>query len=304
MGGVNCFRTATHSAARVLRRSWRPPRSWLIPGFIEGRSGGAIPVSTGALDRVPEGRLIDDLTLVIPSHNEAGSIAQVIREWWEVRPRNAAMEILVVDDASADGTAQILNDLQGEIPVRIVRNSRPQGYGGSLRIGIRHTRTPWVAFTDGDGQYDPRDLKSLLEPLSRGSDISAGVRTQRADPAIRRFISFGFRMLLWGFFGLQVRDPTGSLKAGRTEAFQRVAERTSYMNASFWSEFMVRSMQRGLTYEEVPVHHLPRRFGESKVVSNGLIIKVAVQQLIALLRLWKELHRLEVGQTATAGVSS
>jgi dolichol-phosphate mannosyltransferase len=241
-----------------------------------------------------------DITLVIPSRNEAGSLEVVVRQWYDQRAPGGTLRLLVVDDASTDGTAQLLDRLQQELPVRSVRTAEPLGFGGSLRRGITEVETPWVAFTDADGQYDPKDLRTLLALLDAGNDLALGVRTPRADPFVRIVISIGFRGLLYAFFRAPLRDPTSSLRVGRTEAIRWIAERTRYMNGSFWNEFMVRWVREGLTFAQAPVRHLPRLDGQSKVAARGLVVRVSLQQFIALLRLWRELHRLRIANSATS----
>lgn len=242
------------------------------------------------MSRIREGPSIEGITLVIPCRDEAPVIGQVVREWWDLRPPGSNLELLVIDDASADGSDRILADLQREIPFRVVRNSLPTGYGGSLQVGMRHTRTPFVAFTDGDGQYDPRDLPALLDLLAQGYDMAVGVREHRADPFFRIVVSHGFRLLLSVFFVLRARDPTTAIRAGRTEVVRWISAQTRYMKGAFLNEFMVRLDRTGFTYAEAPVRHRPRQSGTSKNVPKRLLLKVSVMQLIALLRLWREFH--------------
>ncbi|MCI4324309.1 MAG: glycosyltransferase family 2 protein [Thermoplasmata archaeon] len=234
---------------------------------------------------------MDALTLVVPSHNEAETLSTVLREWWKLRPRDVAMEILVVDDASTDSTPAVLERLREELPLRVVRNSRSQGFGGSLKVGIANARSPWLAFVDADGQYDPRDLPVLLAVLESGKELALGWRTERADPFVRIAISIGFRGVLFLFFQHAAHDPTTSLRAGRTETIRDVASRTRYMNGSFWNEFMVRWRAEGHSFAEIPIRHRARLLGKSKVASRSLIGKVAAQQFIAILRVWREFHR-------------
>lgn len=242
--------------------------------------GGSPSVSTSPFD----------LTLVVPSRNEAPSIGPVLREWWSHRPAEARYEILVVDDASADGTPEVLRELSHEFPVRWIRNSTSLGFGGALRAGILETKTDWVAFADADGQYDPDDLPKLLHATSGGSDLVVGVRSPRVDPFARRALSIGFRGLLYAFFRCRSKDPTSSLKVGRTQKVRALAQSVRYMNGSFWNEFMIRWVRAGNSFVEVRVRHRPRRGGQSKVASRSQVLGVSVQQLIALLRVWREFH--------------
>jgi glycosyltransferase involved in cell wall biosynthesis len=240
---------------------------------------------------------VDKLTLVIPSHNEGDCIAPVLREFWQDRPRGVDFQILVVDDASTDQTPEVLSSLQAEMPLRVIRNPVSRGFGGALKVGIANTETPWVAFTDADGQYDPRDLPILVAVLESGKDLALGWRTERADPFVRTAISVGFRGLLFLFFRHAAHDPTTSLRAGRTERMREVAAQTHYMNGSFWNEFMIRWRAEGYSFGEVPIRHLPRAAGTSKVASRSVISKVSAQQFIALLRVWREFHRPSASRT-------
>jgi glycosyltransferase involved in cell wall biosynthesis len=262
-----------------------------FPTALPRPSGPLRPATTPASRlRAPPVR-VEALTLIVPSHNEGDSLGTVVREFWADRPRGVALEILVVDDASTDGTPEVLAALQKEFPVRVIRNPVSRGFGGALKVGIANTRTPWVAFTDADGQYDPRDLPILVAVLESGKDLALGWRTERADPFIRTAISVGFRSLLFLFFRHAARDPTTSLRAGRTDAIRNVAARTRYMNGSFWNEFMIRWRNDSLSFGEIPIRHLPRLVGKSKVASRSRIGKVSAQQFIALLRVWREFHR-------------
>jgi len=240
------------------------------------------------------------LTLVVPSHNEGASLARVLRDWWTQRPVGFDYQILVVDDASTDDTPRVLQQLASELPVRTVRNTTQLGYGASLQVGILHTTTEWLAMTDADGQFDPSDLPRLLSAVSQEHVLASGWRPHRADPFIRIVISFGFRWLLLLFFRARVRDPTATLKAGRTEPVRDIARQFRYMIGSFGNEFTIRWLRAGYRIVPVAVQHHPRLNGGSKIVAKGSIAKVAVKQFIALLRLWREFHQFSIPSTPTA----
>ena len=237
---------------------------------------------------------VDGLTLVVPSHNESITLESVLRHWWAERPKEVSFRILVVDDASDDDTPRVLRELETEMAITSIRSTTRLGFGGALRAGINRTTTKWVAFTDADGQYDPRDLPRLLTALSAGNDLVVGLRSPRADSFLRKSVSFGFRSLVFIFFGFRSKDPTTSLRAGRADQIRAVADRARYMNGSFWNEFMIRWDRAGFSFVEMPVRHYRRRDGQSKVASGAQIARASVQHLIALLRIWRELHRFEM----------
>jgi len=247
---------------------------------------------------------LEGLTLVIPSRNEATSLGPVLRNWWTQRPTGVPFRILVVDDASDDDTARALSELEPEMAVTSIRNPARLGFGGALRVGIHHTTTKWIAFTDADGQYDPSDLPRLLAALKAGGDLATGLRSPRADSFFRKTVSIGFRNLVYMFFQLRSRDPTTSLRAGRTERVREVARQTRYMNGSFWNEFLIRWKRAGFSWVEVPVRHYRRRAGRSKVAAGGQFARLSVREFIALLRLWREIHRLELPAASTAHSSA
>jgi len=247
---------------------------------------------------------LDGLTLVIPSRNEAASLGPVLRDWWTHRPTEVPIRILVVDDASDDETSRVLSELEPELAITSIRNPTRLGFGGALRVGIDHTSTKWIAFTDADGQYDPRDLPRLMSALSAGADLALGLRSPRADSFLRKTISVGFRALVYMFFNLRMKDPTTSLRAGRTETIREIAHRARFMNGSFWNEFMIRWTRAGLSFVEVPVRHYRRHSGRSKVASGARIARISVQHFIALLRIWRELHRLGLPGSSVSRPSS
>ena len=289
-----CSRSFGPDGKRSLKRGSTSPRRRPLDSVEHAPSGSPPAGAPSATEAPPYSHPPESLTLIIPSRNEAPSLARVVRQWWEQRPAGFDLEILVVDDASTDDTPRILRELGAELPVHTLRNTTRLGYGGSLREGILHTRTKWVAFTDADGQFDPGDLPNLLAVVSSETVLANGWRPRRADPFIRIVISIGFRSLLMTFFGVRIRDPTSTLKAARTEPVRAIAQQFRYMNGSFGNEFTIRWVKSGYTIVPVAIRHHPRLDGDSRIVSKGAIGRVAAQQFIALLRLWREMHRLSL----------
>lgn len=151
--------------------------------------------------------------IVIPCRDEARNLPEVVAELRQVRP---ADEIVVVDDASQDDSAQVARDCGCEV----LRLPMHLGYGGAVqsgvKLGLRRGVSAVVTF-DGDGQHDPRDIQPLLEALGQGADLALGSRFQaegayRGGPlriAGRVVFAWLCRMLT----GLALDDPTSGLKA-------------------------------------------------------------------------------------------
>ncbi len=125
---------------------------------------------------------IKDVSVIIPAYNEAHSIGYTIEELREgLEELGLAYEIIVVDDGSSDETSEAAS----EHGCRVIRHRANRGYGASLRTGIQASGKDVVLFYDADGQFDPADLKNLIEALS-SADMAAGVRGRDSHRPLKR----------------------------------------------------------------------------------------------------------------------
>ena len=141
-----------------------------------------------------EGSLHGSLSLVIPAHNESENIAKVIRASIDTLAALAPeWEIVLVDDGSSDDTVRVARTAMGSGAerLRVIRHEGKLGYGITVADGLRAARMEYIAFMDGDGQFDPADLKTLAG-LMDSADLAAGWRRRRADP--------GYRLMIAGVF--------------------------------------------------------------------------------------------------------
>jgi dolichol-phosphate mannosyltransferase len=204
------------------------------------------------------------LSLVLPAYNEEAGIAHAVREAVEALPALAtAWEVIVVDDGSADRTEEVARGaVPGEERVRVLRHPTNQGYGAALRTGFlaaRHTR---VAFTDSDCQFYLDDLAPLLAATER-VPLAVGYRVGRQDPWQRRFVSWGYNVLVRSLLGTRVRDCDCALKVFRREVLSELLPTTPGFFVN--SEMLTRARQLGLPFAEFPVRHRPRTRGQSTV---------------------------------------
>jgi dolichol-phosphate mannosyltransferase len=204
------------------------------------------------------------LSLVIPAYNEAAVIRQAIAEADEALARlGGDYEILVVDDGSTDNTTALVKEAaQGRPHVRLLVHPRNRGYGAALRTGFEAARHDYVAFTDADCQFDLNDLACLL-PLSERCPVVVGYRRHRQDPALRRFVSWGYNQVVRTLLGTRVRDCDCALKVFRRDALVHLLPETGGFFVN--TEILTRARQLDYEIAEVGVRHRPRQGGASKV---------------------------------------
>ena len=121
------------------------------------------------------------VSIVVPAYNEERTIDAVLRR---VADLGLASEILVVDDGSVDGTAQIVRSLEGQLDgVRLLPQDANRGKGAAVRAGIQASTGDIVVIQDADLEYDPGDIPTLLGPLQEGvADVVYGTRLRGGEP--------------------------------------------------------------------------------------------------------------------------
>ena len=216
-------------------------------------------------------------SIVIPCRDEEENIAPLVAEICEVVGNRSDIEVIIVDDGSADGTRdRILRArLQMPLPVRIIAHSRNLGQSAGLCTGIDAARGDWIVTMDGDGQNDPRDVVKFIDWLeTQGVDtdivIVCGHRQKRHDTWIRRLSSKVANGVRARVLGDATPDTGCGLKLIRRDTFQTLP-RFDHMH-----RFLPALAQRtGGQIVSVEVRHRPRVRGESKYgVHNRLWVGI------------------------------
>ncbi len=131
------------------------------------------------------------ISVVIPVHNEAGNIASLVTEVFNVIPAEMLGEVIVVDDASTDTSHDEVADLLSDHPdLRLIQHDKNAGQSAAMRTGVAAARFPLIATMDGDGQNPPGDVPALVAAWqAHGPQLVGGHRTKRRDTWSKRTVS-------------------------------------------------------------------------------------------------------------------
>jgi glycosyltransferase involved in cell wall biosynthesis len=222
------------------------------------------------------------LSVFFPAYNDSGTIASlVISALQTARRLTDDFEVIIVNDGSADGTADIADELARTYPkVRVIHHEKNRGYGGALRSGFASATQDLVFYTDGDAQYDPAEMSALWEAFNDRVDLVNGYKISRSDPLHRIVIGRIYHHTVKTLFGLQVRDVDCDFRLMRRSIFDRVSlEKNSGV---ICLEMMKKIQDAGFRIAEVPVHHYHRAHGRSQFFNFRRLFRTGVD----VLKLW------------------
>ena len=159
------------------------------------------------------------VSVILPAYNEASNLVEVVPRLLGVLEQSAPdHEVLVVDDGSDDGTADVMDKLSVLQPeVRVVRLRRNFGKSTALQAGFDRARGRVIVLMDADGQDRPEEIPKLLAALDGGLDLATGRRAQRNDRFIKRNTSKIYNGVTAKVTGVPGRDFNSGLKAMRRE---------------------------------------------------------------------------------------
>lgn len=218
---------------------------------------------------------IPSLSIFFPCYNDGGTIASmVISAAMTAEKITDDYEIIVVDDGSADASREILAHLQSHYPkhVRLVLHEANRGYGGALRSGFSACTKEWIFYTDGDAQYDPRQLADLASLASDQVDVVQGFKIKRHDPLHRIWIGKAYQKSMRTLFGLKIHDVDCDFRLIRRSVFERV--KLTQNSGVICLEMMSKMQRAGVRFKEVGVKHFYRQYGTSQFFNFGRVARV------------------------------
>jgi glycosyltransferase involved in cell wall biosynthesis len=225
------------------------------------------------------------LSIFFPAYNDAGTIPSLcLVAHMSARELTDDYEVIVVDDGGPDHTGALVDEMASHFPwLRVVHHEQNRGYGGALRSGFAAASKDLVFYTDGDAQYDPREMKALLTALTDEVDFVNGYKISRHDPLHRVVIGRAYHWFVRTVFGLRLRDVDCDFRLMRRSVFDKV--RLTRSSGVICVELMKKVQDHGFRIAEVPVHHFHRSYGKSQFFNFPRVART----LVDLTRLWFEL---------------
>jgi dolichol-phosphate mannosyltransferase len=237
--------------------------------------------------------------IVLPTYNEVENIEKMLRSVREVMPDAG---VLVVDDGSPDGTADVAERVGKEVGrIELLRRTEKSGLGSAYRAGFAWgLERGWEAFVemDSDFSHDPEALPGLVAPLDEGVDLSVGSRyvpggeIPNWSPG-RRFISRGGNIYADILLGLGVKDSTSGFRAYRAEILRKIDLGTVRAEGyGFQIEMVHQVLDHGGRVSEVPIRFVDRVEGTSKMSMSIVVEAFVLVTWWSALRLFRSARRL------------
>lgn len=204
------------------------------------------------------------LSIFFPCYNDKGTIASLVLEAKKAAQQlTNDFEIIVIDDGSKDGSRELLLGLRSQVPeLKLVFHEKNKGYGEVLRSGIKASTKELIFYTDGDGQYDVRELPRLWAKLTPDIDVVNGYKIRRSDPPHRIVIGYIYQYFIKFLFALKIKDVDCDFRLMRRKIFDSI---TLTRNEGTVCVELVKKIELGgFKFAEVGVSHLFRTYGQSQ----------------------------------------
>lgn len=213
------------------------------------------------------GRKISKLSVVIPVYNERATLPEVVRRCRAV-DLDCEKEIVIVDDGSTDGSAEIAKSL-GDSTVKVVLLPKNSGKGAAVRRGIEEATGDYILVQDADLEYDPADWKRLLAPVEAGkATVVYGSRFtgERRNMLFWHWVGNRFLSLVTNIlYNTTLSDMETCYKLVPADLLKSLELRSKRFE--FEPEVTARILRRGIRIYEVPISYTGREFHEGKKIT-------------------------------------
>ncbi len=220
------------------------------------------------------------ISIMFPCYNDKGTILQLIDNAEKtISKYTDNYEIIIVDDFSTDGSREILKkEMEKRKSLRVLFHKKNMGYGRTITDGLKFANKEFFFYTDGDGQYDVKDIAKLLGIMEGNELLINGYKIFRMDPLYRVIIGKMYNTFMRFFFGIKIKD---------IDCDFRIIRRDIFKNETFFSQSgticieLVKKIQlKNGIIKQAPVNHFNREYGTSQFFNFKRLFKVFIHLII------------------------
>jgi len=207
---------------------------------------------------------LPSLSIFFPSLNDAKILPYLIAKTYAIAPLVAhEFDVTVINDGSTDETETVLAEMEKHYHnFHYITHRKNKGYGGALQSGFKNAKHEWVFYTDGDGQYDPTELKTLVEIANENIDVVNGFNLARSDNLLRRLIGSAYNSFARMYYLLPISDFKCDFRLIRRSLLDKIHLRSN--SGAICLELVEKMHKAGGRFVGVGIHHYPRQFGRSQ----------------------------------------
>lgn len=242
---------------------------------------------------------LKNLSVFFPVFNEEGNIENTVLGAVKVLEKlGLEYEIIIVNDGSTDNTEKVAEKLSNRNSrVRVINHPKNLGYGEALKSGFYNAKYDVIVYTDGDGQFDFSQIHKFLEKIEN-HDLLLGYRIKRRDPFFRILFKKGWKLSLFAFFGMTLKDVDCGFKMIKRSVLEKIPHLESSRGAMINAELAIKTKKSGFKIGQVGVDHFPRLSGKS----TGASLNVILKSYTDLLKLWWKLKEQKRTFLALVGI--
>ena len=225
------------------------------------------------------------ISVFFPCYNDEKSIGTlVVNSLLVLKKISSDHEVIVVDDGSKDSSRDVLKRLaQKNKKIKLIFHKKNKGYGGALKSGFKAAQKSLIFYTDGDGQYDVKELPILLSLMTGKTSFVNGIKMTRHDPTYRIILGNLYSLFARWSFWLPIYDVDCDFRLIKKSIIKKINLKSN--SGSICIELVKKAQRKGAVFRQVSIHHYNRRFGNSQFFRLDRILSTFTE----LSKLWLDL---------------
>lgn len=225
------------------------------------------------------------ISVFFPCYNDAKTIGGLVKDALDTLSKIAKdYEVIVVNDGSADKSAEVLGQLSKKYKhLNVITHEKNRGYGGALRSGFTNASKDLIFYTDGDAQYDVKELPLLLSLMTPDVNFVNGIKMRRGDAEYRVIFGNLHKFVNRWLFWLPIYDVDCDFRLIRKDIVRKLNLKSN--SGSICIELAKKAERAGGVFRQVSVHHYDRKYGQSQFFRPRKILATYWDILLLWIRL-------------------